>query len=108
MQAGENYESANLIDSLTIWQSRFDQARLAERQAEYNQILAMGDTVVCPFGEGEQCLVTRSQAYRFLELQQIDIDSLTLQDRQFLIVNDYVTGQELVNIIGRAKDSGGK
>ena len=108
LQTGENYESANLIDSLTIWQSRFDQARLAERQAEYNQILAMGDTVVCPFGEGEQCLVTRSQAYRFFELQQIDIDSLTLQDRQFLIVNDHVTGQELVNIIGRAKDNGGK
>jgi hypothetical protein len=103
LQTGENYESANLIDSLTTWQSRFDQARLAEHLAEYNQILAMGDTVVCPFGEGEQCLVTRSQAYRFLELQQIELQSLNMQDRQFLIANDYLTGQELVNIIARSK-----
>jgi hypothetical protein len=104
LEVGANYESANLIDSLTTWQSRFDQARLAEHLAEYNQILAMGDTVVCPFGEGEQCLVTRSQAYRFLELQQISLQGLTLQDREFLIANDYLTGLELVNIIQRAQN----
>ncbi len=103
LEVGANYESANLIDSLTTWQSRFDQTRLAEHHAEYNQILAMGDTVVCPFGEGEQCLVTRSQAYRFLELQNIDLGSLTLQDKQFLVDNDYLTGQDLVSMIQRAK-----
>jgi hypothetical protein len=103
LEIGENYESVNLIDSLTTWQSRFDQARLAEHHAAYNQILAMGDTIICPFGEGEQCLVTRSQAYRFLELQNIDLGSLALQDMQFLVDNDYLTGQELVNMIQRAK-----
>lgn len=100
---GENYESANLIDSLTTWQSRFDQARLAQHQAEYNQILATGDTVICPFGEGEQCLVTRSEVYRFLELQEIDHQSLNLQDQNLIASSDYLTGQELVNIIQRAQ-----
>ena len=108
LEIGENYESANLIDSLTTWQSRFDQTKLSEHHAAYNQILAMGDTVVCPFGEGEQCMVTRSQAYRFLELQQVNLQNLTIEDQHFLSSNDYMSGQELVNIIGRAKDSSDK
>jgi hypothetical protein len=53
-------------------------------------------------------LVTRDDAYRFLALQQINLPDLRVEDAQFLAANNYLTGQDLVNIIGRAKNTSGK
>lgn len=108
LQASQGYVSADLIDSLITWQLRFDRSRLDHHHAEYNEILSLGDTVISPFGEGEQCLVTRDDAYRFLALQQINLPDLRVEDAQFLAANNYLTGQDLVNIIGRAKNTSGK
>lgn len=81
-----------LIDSFKFWQSRNFAV------ADYNNLLAEGDLVLCPFGNGEQCYATVADGLQFLQMQNINLAALNGRQRE-LLSNSYVSCTDLVSII---------
>lgn len=96
-QKSATYKSAELLDSLRFWQERkYDQTR-------YNESLELGDTMACPFGEGEQCLISQADCYNFLQMQSVNPESIIQEDKNLLAESEFLTGAQLVSIIKRSK-----
>jgi hypothetical protein len=81
-----------LIDSFKFWQSRNFAV------ADYNNLLAEGDLVLCPFGNGEPCFVNKADSLHFLQLQNVDLSTLNEQQTE-LLKQDFISCNDLVKII---------
>ena len=83
--------------------SRMDREEKKYDQTKYNESLELGDTMTCPFGEGEQCLISQADCYNFLQMQSVNPESIIQEDKNLLAESEFLTGAQLVSIIKRSK-----